>query len=181
MRKLFLLHGIVGTAVVLQRVSAEKTAAPSYMQIFYEGPGWLSGRWVLVYSPAFRGKTEMVVAEPDSVRRVSPNGFMEGAGDDTGARTTTSYATVSTEKGTFIPDRNGKMHLETAAERRLTRQRELAQQNRTLKLQETRTDLGKAALLNALNEAAADGWQVVQLAPTGSQGGLVYLLQRKPN
>ena len=94
------------------------------MQIFYEGPSWMAGRRVLAYSPAFRGKTQEVVQETDSTRQISPNGPIMGT--EAATSTSTSYATVITEKGTYIPDGNGKSHLETPAERQLARQHEAA-------------------------------------------------------
>ena len=144
------------------------------MQVFYEGPSWLADRRVLLYGPAFRGKTEEVVQEPDSVRRLSPGAFLEREDDQT---TTSSYTTVSTEKGMFITDATGKTHLESVVGRQLARQREAAQRNRALNLLETRSDLVKTALTKVLNEAAADGWEVVQLSPYGTKGGLIYLLK----
>lgn len=159
-----------------QRAAAQKAAPGVYMQIFYEGPNWLAGRRVLAYSPAFRGKTQEVVPEADSTRELSPNGLLLEHAEPA---TQTGYATVSTEKGTFIPDKNGKMHLETSADRQQARQREAAQFNLGMRMLETRADLGRAALTNALNEAAADGWEVVQLAATGTSGGLVYLLRHR--
>lgn len=173
---LLILGATLAAAFSLQPAAAQKPAAGTYMQIFYEGPGWMSGRRVLAYSPAFRGKTQEVVQETDSTRQLSPNGLMMGT---TASVTTTSYATVTTEKGTYISDSSGKSHLETPAERQLARQREAVQFNRAFRLLETRADLGRAVLTKALNEAAADGWEVVQLAPTGTQGGLVYLLKRR--
>jgi hypothetical protein len=173
---LFLLGATLAAALSLQPAAAQKPAAGTYMQIFYEGPGWLAGRRVLAYSPAFRGKTQEVIQETDSTRQLSPNGLMMGTGASV---TTTSYATVTTERGTFISDGNGKSHLETPTERQQAQQREAAQFNRGFRLLEARADLGRAVLTRALNEAAADGWEVVQLAPTSTQGGLVYLLKRR--
>jgi len=51
--------------------------------------------------------------------------------------------------------------------------------NRGLNLLAARATLGRTALTNALNEAAADGWEVVQMTSWGTQGGLVYLLHRR--
>ena len=176
MRKpaLFLLVSLLAYWPLMS--TAQQSARPTYMQIFYEGSTWLSGQRVLSYSPAFRGKTGELVQEPDSVRQVSPAAFMQGPAEFT---TTTAYATVSTEKGTFITDRNGKVHLETAADRKLARQQEQNRLNRSLKLLVTRADLGRAALTKALNETAADGWEIVQMTSSGAPGGLVYLLQRR--
>ncbi|MGI4866061.1 MAG: hypothetical protein ACRYFZ_19210 [Janthinobacterium lividum] len=146
------------------------------MQVFYEGPNWLAGRRVLSYSPAFRGKTQELVQESDSTRQLSPSALLMGPDEPT---VTTGYATTTTEKGTFIPDRTGKMHLETPADRQKARQQELAEFNRRFNLLETRADLGKAVLAKALNDAAADGWEVVQLTANGTTGGLIYLLRHR--
>lgn len=159
-----------------QHAAAQKAALGVYMQIFYEGPNWLAGRRVLAYSPAFRGKKQELVSETDSTRQLSHNGLLL---EHAGPTTQTGYATVSTEKGTFIPDKNGKMHLETPADRQQARQREAAQFNLGMRTLETRADLGRAVLTKALNEAAADGWEVVQLTATGTTGGLVYLLRHR--
>lgn len=175
---LLVVSATLAAAFNLQPAAAQKAETGTYMQIFYEGPQWLAGRRVLTYSPAFRGKTQELVQESDSMRNISPNGFMMGRPE---LSTQTIYATVTTEKGTFISDGNGKSHLETPAERQLARQQEATQFNHSLQLVETRTDLGRAVLTKALNEAAADGWEVVQLAPTGTQGGLVYVLKRRKN
>jgi hypothetical protein len=154
-------------AIAAQNANAQKSASATYMQIFYEGPNWLAGRRVLSYSPAFRGKTQELVQESDSTRQLGP---IESV-------TTTSYATTTTEKGTFIPDQNGKIHLETSADRKQARQRETERFNLGLNMLEKRADLGKAVLARALNEAAANGWEVVQMTAIGTTGGLVYLLR----
>jgi hypothetical protein len=161
-------------AIAAQNASAQKSASVTYMQIFYEGPNWLAGRRVLSYSPAFRGKTQEVVQESDSTRQLSPNALLMGP---TESVTTTNFATTTTDKGTFIPDQNGKMHLETPADRKQARQRETEQFNRGFRMLEKRADLGKAVLAKALNEAAANGWEVVQMTAVGTAGGLVYLLR----
>ena len=170
---LFAASAVLAAALSLQPAAAQKAPAGTYMQIFYEGPNWIAGRRVLAYSPAFRGKTQELVQETDSTRELSPNGMM---GNEASA---TTYATVINENGTFVPDKNGKTHLETPAERQKARQREAVQFNLGMRMLETRADLGRAVLTKALNEAAADGWEIVQLAPTGAQGGLVYLLKRR--
>lgn len=176
---LFVLGATLAAALSLQPAAAQKPTSPgTYMQIFYEGPGWMAGRRVLTYSPAFRGKKQELVPETDSTRSISPNGLMLGRPE---SATATTYATVTTEKGTYISDGNGKSHLETPAEHQLARQLEAARFNRGFELLETRADLGRAVLTKALNDAAADGWEIVQLASTGTQGGLVYLLKRQKN
>jgi hypothetical protein len=161
-------------AIAAQNASAQKSASVTYMQIFYEGSNWLAGRRVLSYSPAFQGKTQEVVQESDSTRQLSPNALLMGP---TESVTTTSFATTTTDKGTYIADQNGKMHLETPADRKQARQRETEQFNRGFRMLEKRADLGKAVLAKALNEAATNGWEVVQMTAVGTTGGLVYLLR----
>jgi hypothetical protein len=164
-------------AIAAQNASAQKSASVTYMQIFYEGPNWLAGRRVLSYSPAFRGKTQEVVQESDSTRQLSPTAFLMGPTEPVTITKKATLTTITTEKGTFIPDQNGKMHLETPADRKQARQRETEQFNIKLNMLEKRADLGKAVLARALNEAAANGWEVVQMTAVGTAGGLVYLLR----
>jgi hypothetical protein len=161
-------------AIAAQNANAQKSASATYMQIFYEGPNWLAGRRVLSYSPAFRGKTQEVVQESDSTRQLSPNALIMGPIESV---TTTNYTTTTTDKGTFIADQNGKMRLETSADRKQARQRETERFNLGLNMLEKRADLGKTVLARALNEAAANGWEVVQMTAIGTTGGLVYLLR----
>lgn len=154
-------------------------AAPAtYLQIFYEGPNWLAGRRVLAYSPAFRGKTGETVQETDSTRRLAPNatlGFPAGGGS-AGVATTETTTTESTSEGTFGTGPDDQRRRQTAA----TQRREEAEQvTRGFWLLEKRADLARAALGRALDETAADGWEVVQMTATGNQGALVYLLRRR--
>lgn len=176
MLKFLLVMLLVVAAMAPQQAAAQKAVPGVYMQIFYEGPNWLADRRVLSYSPAFRGKTQELVQEPDSTRQVSVNALLSGPASSV---TTTGYATRITDKGTFIPDSKGKMHLETPADRTQARQRGNEWFNRWFKILETRADLGRAVLAKALNEAAVDGWEVVQMTATGTTGGLVYLLRHR--
>ncbi len=156
--------------------TAQQAAKPTYMQIFYEGSGWLAGREVLHYSPAFRGRTGELVRE-DSTRAMSPGALVFD-----GPITTTTYSTatsVTTEKGTFVRGSNGKMTPQTDADIRKEQVEGNARMNRGLNLLAARATLGRTALSNALNEAAADGWEVVQMTSWGAQGGLAYLLRRR--
>ncbi|TDN38991.1 hypothetical protein E4631_12550 [Hymenobacter sp. UV11] len=175
MRKLSFISLLGGLLSQAYPALAQQAAKPVYLQIFYEGSGWLSGQRVLSYSPAFRGKVEELVAEPDSIRQVSPNAHMERPTD----LGTTSYTTVTTEKGTVVPDRNGKVHFQTAAEYKLAQQQEKVLLNRSFRLLQMRGDLARITLSKALNDAAAEGWEVVQMTSWGSQGSLVYLLRRR--
>jgi hypothetical protein len=155
--------------------AAQRPSKTNYMQIFYEGASWMAGREVLHYSPAFRGKTGELVLE-DSTKVLSP-GAMLFAGLPQGVVTGT-VASITTEKGTFVPGADGKMRLQTASDITNKQEADRAHLNRSLNLLETRAGLARTTLTEALNNAAADGWEVVQMTTWGTQGGLVYLLRR---
>lgn len=149
-----------------------------YMQIFYEGPNWLAGHEVLQYSPAFRGKTGELVAEGEDTRQLSPGSYLGGSGRTTQTSSITA-TTVTTEKGTFITDRFGKTHRQTDEDVRKADQEQTDMLNKGLKLLEKRSGLARATLSKALNDAAADGWEVVQMTAAGGSGSLVYLLRKR--
>lgn len=135
-------------------------ARAAYLQIFYEGPNWLAGRRVLAYSPAFRGKTGEMVQESDSTRALSPN------------------ANLNLSFGSHSPTTTNLIESGSPAAAAL-RRAEAAGVNQSFRLLEKRADLARAALGRALDETAADGWEVVQMTATGNQGALVYLLRRR--
>jgi hypothetical protein len=176
MRKLllvFLLGILVGRPL---HAAAQQPAKATYMQIFYEGASWLAGREVLHYSPAFRGKTGELVPE-DSTKAMSPGAMVLGG--LSGVNTTGTLMSVTTDKGTFISGADGKMRPQTAADISKQQAIETARANRVLSLIEARSNLARTTLTQALNKAAADGWEVVQMTAWGAQGGLVYLLRRR--
>jgi hypothetical protein len=159
-------------------VLAQQAKAPVYMQIFYEGANWMAGHGVLHYSPSFRGKTQELVNEPDSTRQLSPGAMMLGGfGQQT--EQTVKASSVTTSEGTFVSDGKGKMRPQTKVDTQQEARNSRNQFNRSIRLLETRAALAHNALTKALNETAADGWEVVQVAASGSQGGLVYLLRRR--
>lgn len=158
-------------------VAAQKLVKPLYMQIFYQGAGWLTGQPLLHYSPAFRGKTEEIVRE-DSTRLVSPGALVFDAPAESTVHQS-ALVSVSTDEGTFVPDGKGKMRLQTSTDIQQDQLAEKARFSRGLNLLNARTNLAHNTLTKALNEAAADGWEVVQVATIGSGGGLVYLLRRR--
>jgi hypothetical protein len=168
-----LLGSLVGQPF---HAAAQQPAKASYMQIFYEGASWLAGREVLHYSPAFRGKTGELVPE-DSTKVVSPGALVFGG--PSMVTTTSTLTSVTTEKGTFVPGAGGKMRPQTAADISKQQATEAARLNRSLNLVEARANLARTTLTQALNNAAADGWEVVQMTTWGTQGGLVYLLRRR--
>jgi hypothetical protein len=71
------------------------------------------------------------------------------------------------------------MRPQTAADISKQQATEAARLNRSLNLVEARANLARTTLTQALNNAAADGWEVVQMTTWGTQGGLVYLLRRR--
>lgn len=75
--------------------------------------------------------------------------------------------------------KNGKLRPQTAADRQQEYAQEKARFNRQLKLLSARGALARAMLLSALNAAAADGREVVQLIFWGGKDGWVYLLRRR--
>ena len=160
--------------MVPHQAAAQKAAPTVYMQIFYEGPNWLAGQRVLSYSPAFRGRTQELVQEYDSTRQLSPSSIYIKP-----RKSVTTLGYDTTRKGNLLPDLNGEVYIETPADRKQARQREAERFNSGLRMLENRADLGKAVLAKALNEAAADGWEVVQFTATGTAGGLVYLLRHR--
>jgi hypothetical protein len=153
-------------------VFAQQAKAPVYMQIFYEGAGWVAEHGVLHYSPSFRGKTQELVNEPDSTKQLSPGAAMFGGFQQ-------ASSSVTTSEGPVVSYSNSKMRPQTKADMQQQAQRSKNQFDRSIRLLETRASLAHNALTKALNETAADGWEVVQVAAVGNQGGLVYLLRRR--
>jgi len=148
------------------------------MQIFFEGPNWLAGHEVLQYSPAFKGKTGEMVAEGDDTRRLSPGHFLVDSPLSSQSSTAT-VSTAGTDESNFVRGRDGKMRLQTAEDIRKANQEEVDNINKGFKLLEKRSGLARTALSNALNEAAADGWEVVQMTAYSNAGSLVYLLRKR--
>ncbi|MDJ0363790.1 hypothetical protein QMK33_01400 [Hymenobacter sp. H14-R3] len=173
----FLLVALVTLASQPATTAAQQLAKPVYMQVFYAGTGWLAGQPLLHYSPAFRGKTQELVQE-DSTRFASPGAllFNESA---PGTVYQGTMVSVTSSKGTLVPDGKGKMRPQTPADIKKDQQAEKAQFSRSLNLLNARATLAFNTLTNSLNEAAADGWEVVQVAAMGNEGGLVYLLRRR--
>ena len=157
---------------------AQSGSRPVYMQIFFEGPNWLAGHEVLQYSPAFKGKTGEMVAEGDDTRRLSPSHFLVDSPLLSQSGITT-ISTTGTDEGNFVRGRDGKMRPQTAEDIRKANQEEVDKFNKGFKLLEKRSGLARTALSNALNEVAADGWEVVQMTAYSGAGSLVYLLRKR--
>lgn len=177
MPKLLLAFAILLLAWPPRSVAAQQASPPVYLQIFYEGPGWLAGRALLHYSPAFRGKTEELVSE-DSTKAMSPGALVLNFPAD-GTVYKGKAESVMTTEGSFVPGTDGKMRRQTPADVRTEQAAENARFTRGLNLLDARATLARNTLTKALNAAAADGWEVVQFTAVGTSGGLVYLLKRR--
>lgn len=176
---LFLLSFVAALHPGRSAAQAPASSRTVYMQIFYEGPNWLAGHEVLQYSPAFKGKTGELVAEEEDTRQLSPGSYLQGLVRTTQASSSTTTTTVTTEKGTFITDRTGKTHRQTDEDVRKADQEQTNMINKGFRLLEKRSGLARATLSKALNDAAADGWEVVQMTAAGGSGSLVYLLRKR--
>jgi len=173
MRKSLLLPLFLLLATLLATPGCAQKGPPVvYMQIFFEGPNWLAGREVLHYTPAFKGKTGELVAEGADTRELSPMRFLQGP-------TQASYSSTVTTTTNFITDSSGKARLKSEEDLRKENQVEKDNVDKSLQLLEKRNRLAREALTKALNEAATDGWEVVQMTTSGTSGGLVYLLRKR--
>lgn len=150
-----------------------------YMQLFFVGPNWFAGHGVVQYSPAFKGKAEELIAETEETRQLSPNGFLSRVTTTTSSSSSETATVISTDRGTFVQEPDGSQHRQTAADLAKENQKEAERIDKGLRLLEKRSNLARAALSKALNEVAADGWEVVQMTSYGTQGGLVYLLKKR--
>ena len=96
--------------------------------------------------------------------------------------TASAVQTVVSSNGqqtNYVQGPDGEMRAQTPADLRQERAREKARFDRQLNLVAARATLARTTLTNALNTAAADGWEVVQLGRWGEKDGLVYLLRRR--
>ena len=177
MRKYFLIAAAL-VALMSQptAIAAQQLAKPVYMQIFYQGTGWLADQPLLCYSPAFRGRTRELVQE-DSTRAIAPGASVFDAPAE--GMVQHGETSITTTEGTFVPDGKGRMRPQTSVDLKKQRLAEKARFSRSFNLLNARATLAYSTLTNALNEAATDGWEVVQIASTGNGGGLVYLLQQR--
>ena len=152
---------LIALAVRLQRTEYQ------YMQLFYYGPTTPAvGSPIMLFSPAFEGKTQVYLSKPDEyTRRYDPASTLFSGGTSS----QTGVTTVSTEKGTYI---DGK--LQTPAQMEQLQQQEL---NSLITMTAAHVENVAAELSSALNGAADDGWEVVQMAPL-EKDGLVYLFRK---
>ncbi|MGI4740679.1 MAG: hypothetical protein ACRYG7_36365 [Janthinobacterium lividum] len=177
MRKLsfvFLLGGLLSQAYP---TLAQQATKPVYLQIFYEGSSQLSGgSRVLSYSPSFRGKTHEILPQSDSAHILDAKLRKDLAGNNAKPNYTTVYP--GNGKG-YITTADGKTRLLTADDIRQREQEQNASVRTYERLQQANAAASRDIMTQAINEAAADGWEVVQMTTWGTQGGLVYLLRRR--
>ena len=152
---------------------AQTAGTSTYMQIFFAGASWLPGQEVLHYSPAFKGKTGETIVEPDDAR------LNQSQSPSQPTQSNRIASTVTTERGTFATDGNGKTRQLTDDEIKQRKQQSTDGFANTIQLMEKRGNLARAALAKALNDVAADGWEVVQMTAYGGPGSLVYLLRKR--
>lgn len=186
---------LLGCAACQPSATSGAAGSQAYMQILYAGPNWSPGHPVLFYSPAFRGKNNELVADTDSTLEVAPTANLL----DSAVDTTTAVVVANSDSVDFIPENDfrvftdqGRLNPRYVAAHRANRQRQIAQErrdnaqelrsaNRRLRLRQQRLQLSQDALTTALNQAAADGWEVVQMLNYGNsdQGVLLYLLKKR--
>ena len=183
---------LLGCAACRPSASSDAAGPQAYMQILYMGPNWTPGHPVLFYSPAFRGKHGEQLIDTDSTLEIAPNAGLRNGPTDTTTTVTISSSDSIPENNISVVTDQGHLNPRYAAAHRLRRQREMAserrdnarelrQLNRVLRLRQKRLQLSQNALTQALNEAAADGWEVTQMLNYGNndQGVLLYLLRRR--
>ncbi|GAB2474041.1 hypothetical protein GCM10011375_24970 [Hymenobacter qilianensis] len=129
------------------------------MQIFYHGTKSFPGSAYMSFAPAFRNQTDIRLNEPDLTRATANSNL--GKSDQ--------IVEVRATNGKDDP----KLKV-AEQEQQKEQQSSLATM---IKKQEERGQKMRAQLMVSLNEAASEGWEVVQMSSYGD-GGLVYLLRR---
>jgi hypothetical protein len=148
-----------------------------YMQLFYYGPqaGLITGP-IGRFSPAFKGKAEIKLAQQDEYnKQFSPFPIPSLP---TGKQQAESMVT-DMESGETVVTVNGKRLSSAEAEkyRKDQRAREKASQDAYLSKLSQYAEAVTSEISKSLNEAAADGWEVVQMASLPNSG-LVYLMRK---
>lgn len=164
-------------AGLLQTRPVQAQQAGKYMQLFYYGPQAALTGPVGRFSPAFKSKSEIKLVNQDEyIKQMSSLSTLSFSGGSSQAE---SVMTTSTDSGeTFLtvngkrltPAETDKYHKEQDARNKVARE---AYSNRISQQVEIVTN----ELSKALNEAAADGWEVTQMASLPN-GGLVYLMRK---
>jgi thiol:disulfide interchange protein len=146
-------------------VQAQSTVSKpyTYMQIFFNGPAVSSGFAFMSFSPAFHNQTDVKLDEPSIVDTViGPS----------------STSTTQTDKNQLIEVRSvDTQDPKYKAEAKERREKYRQQVEKQLKARDDRSQKMRTTLTKALNDAAAEGWEVVQMSAYGDNG-LAYLLRR---
>lgn len=163
---LVLLIALSQTACTAQRVQ--------YMQLFYYGPLATANSPVLRFSPAFKGKTLVYLKKQDEyMKQMDPFAITSRAEVISSG---TSEATVTTSEGTYI---GGK--LQTEVQLKQLREKASAESQAQIKkymdMVNNHMDNVATELSEALNSAADDGWEVVEMTSL-EKNGIVYLLRK---
>lgn len=134
------------------------TKTYTYMQVFFFGPITSSGSAFMTFTPAFHNQSSVKLDEPNMVDAFlnSPVGDMQVGEVQVSGRPNDAKYQAAEKKRSVEQAENTKKFL-AAREKRAQTMRD--------------------QLLNSLNSAAAEGWEVVQMSAYG-QGGLAYLLRR---
>ena len=161
-----LLSILTAPVALAQRVTYQ------YMQLFYYGPSTTAGGPIMLFSPAFKGKTAIYLTEPDEFTKLSDPAqslSLEGG-------VQSGFAEVTTEKGTYI---NGK--LQTPAQLQQLSKEAVAKEKAQFSAYKTmiakHVDNLTTELNKAIGSAADDGWEIVQMASL-EKSGLVYLFRK---
>ncbi|MBW3129254.1 hypothetical protein [Hymenobacter profundi] len=166
----------VGLLVVLLFLSQAACTAQrvQYMQLFYYGPQATTGSPIMRFSPAFKGKTAVYPTVQDEYMKQTDlmNNILSF-----GTITTTGTAEVTTEEGTYI---DGKLQTEAQLKQRSEKAtaEDRARLKKYMSMLDKHVDNITTELSKALNSAADDGWEVVQMASL-EKSGVIYLLQRR--
>ncbi|MFD2787700.1 hypothetical protein [Hymenobacter rubripertinctus] len=154
-----------------QAAVAQSKPTYQYMQLFYYGNGPVLGA-IGRFSPALRGETYITLTKPTTYQQ-QLIAIIEGPVD---GQIQTSYTGSDGAGGIFIDGR--KL---TPAEARQMKERENREQKEAEKkrsrMMTEHTDAITERLMQSINNAAEDGWEVVQMTGTDSNG-LVYLLRK---
>jgi hypothetical protein len=149
-----LLVVLLLTGSLAARNGLAQKAGTQYMQIFYSGAQNPMGP-VIRFSPEFKGQKAVSLAQPDEYMKMFfPEPQYEGKVQETRA--------------------DGSVYIDGVKQKETTDQEKQANHMRIIS---EHTDNITGLLSKALNEAAADGWEVVEMAAL-DKGGLVYLLRK---
>ncbi|WP_303310173.1 hypothetical protein [Hymenobacter sp. BT730] len=157
------------------RIGLAQKASTQYMQIFYSGSQTTIGP-VIRFSPEFKAQKEVSLAKPDEFMKLhSPtSGLLAEPGQIIEATVTTTH--VDGDGNTYI---DGKKQTSQQLEklRKQGNDEQMSRVNEYARIVSEHNDNVTSLLSKALNDAAADGWEVVEMASI-QNGGLVYLLRK---